>query len=58
MLDRIETVTIPAPMILGRGPRRFVIQANQAITGERRANTVQPMMKVRLYTPRVRAAVA
>ena len=46
------------PDDFGEGARRFVIQANQAITGERRANTVQPMMKVRLYTPRVRAAVA
>ena len=45
-LDKIETSTIPVPMILGNNPHSFVIHAKYAMTGDRKANIVQPITNV------------
>ena len=58
MLDRIETSTIPAPMTFAGAPRPFAIHAKYAMTGDRKANAVQPRINDQLYTPCVSMAVA
>lgn len=56
--DMTETKTIPTLIIFGKAPFSFVNHVKYANIGEIKANTVQPIIYSRLYTPFVIIAVA
>ena len=53
----VSTITIPTLISFENQPSSFVIHAKNARMGEQKANTVHPIINVRLYTPFVIAAV-